>query len=265
MENNKNETIKFKFDYKEKDMENRLEAVIDYLSKELGFDEYTTIENSGLTEQYIEALGNYILYADNKDRVKANTSTINNNQYRVLCDKTRGINTHVNVKWREKLYGIKSDDKHDDYYRRMFKQLEDLFNIIDNINAYNELLSKDLSHKQKESIYDDKADCKQGLIFSEVRTKNEACRIRDEYKNADIEYTKENVKNILRCITEFKNATPFTTLHCVYMDIECAIKKAKLTDKQVIAVNDYMNGIDTALIDLTNLDYAIIKIIKKLS
>lgn len=51
----------------------------------------------------------------------------------------------------------------------------------------------------------------------------------------------------------------------IKVDIERAISKCKLTNKQITALNDYIKGLDMSLIDNKNLNCAIIKIYKKLN
>lgn len=249
----------FEFDYN-KNMKERLDSVEEYFDK-IGIDEFTTIDNSGLNEIYLESIGNFILYADNKEKLKENKESINESQRRVLIDHEKGLKTYVNQRHAPK---IKCDNRSSESEKRILKNIDTVMLIDDNIKAYDELLEKCHNKRQKEEVYKDKTDCKNGLKLSEVHVKAGMTVKYDTMENFNVEYNEENIKIMLKCFSELYHAEPFTDKNCMYLDLMDSLKY-NLTEKQLEVIFDMINNGGVNAGDNKTLNYSIKKIKKYLN
>ena len=148
---------------------------------------------------------------------------------------------------------------------RIWKCKDDIELILNQIKVYKKMLENpNLSNKQKETIYQDIADCKKGLEICEVRSKDNVNFSYDKLKDSFQTYTADIVKVMLRSYIDLKAAEPYTVAHCMYMDLERAMSKCDFTQSQRVALSDYMNGISVHDIETKDLNYAIQKILKKI-
>ena len=252
---------RFNFDYEIEDYRVRLDNVVKYLEENADEIEY-------MSSTYIDKLGSYILFAYDKE-VRFDKENINNAQYRVLVDNERGLMTHINVVQRQLNQNKKNKvERTEENLKRLYKNIETLFVADENIKEYEKLikLCDELHiHGQKQSIYDDIGETKKAFITSEVKSKNEVQMKYETLKNLNVEYTDETVKIFLRCFSELKYSEPHTDAHCIYLDLERAMKKCKFTDKQRKSLTDYMNGLSLHdEVNVRNVDFAVKKILKNL-
>ena len=148
---------------------------------------------------------------------------------------------------------------------RIWKCKDDIELILNQIKVYKKMLENpNLNSKQKESIYQDIADCKKGLETCEVRSQDNVNFSYDKLKDSFQTYTADIVKIMLRSYIDLKEAEPYTVAHCMYMDLERVMGKCDFTPNQTIALTDYMNGMSRDVIQTNDLEFAIKKILKKL-
>lgn len=251
---------RFEFDYTIDDYKERLNRVSQYVN-ELTMEEYEELQSK---TEYIEKIGEYVLFAYDKE-IKKQRDSLTPAQHRVLKGKAKGINTNVDNRRQRTKYKWEKIPMSEENVERIWKCKDDIELILNQIKVYKKMLENpNLNTKQKESIYQDIADCKKGLEICEVRSKDDVNFSYDKLKNSFETYTADIVKVMLRSYIELKAAEPYTVAHCMYMDLERAMSKCDFTPNQRVALTDYMNGISADVIDPRTLNYAIEKILKKI-
>lgn len=251
---------RFEFDYTIDDYKERLNRVSQYVN-ELTTEEYEELQSK---TEYVEKIGEYVLFAYDKE-IKKQRDSLTPAQHRVLKGKAKGINTNVDNRRQRTKYKWEKIPMSEENVERIWKCKDDIELILNQIKVYKKMLENpNLNNKQKESIYQDIADCKKGLDICEVRSKDNVNFNYDKLKDSFQTYTVDIVKVMLRSYTDLKATEPYTVAHCMYMDLERAMSKCDFTPSQRVALTDYMNGISFELIDTRTLNCAVEKILKKL-
>jgi hypothetical protein len=251
---------RFEFDYTIDDYKERLNRVSQYVN-ELTMEEYEELQSK---TEYVEKIGEYVLFAYDKE-IKKQRDSLTPAQHRVLRGKAKGINTNVDNRRQRTKYKWEKIPMSEENIERIWKCKDDIELILNQIKVYKKMLENpNLNSKQKESIYQDIADCKKGLEICEVRSQDNVNFSYDRLKDSFETYTADIVKVMLRSYVDLKAAEPYTVAHCMYMDLERAMSKCDFTSNQRIALTDYMNGISANVIDPRTLNYAIEKILKKI-
>lgn len=251
---------RFEFDYIIDDYRERLNRVSQYVN-ELTMEEYEELQSK---TEYVEKIGEYVLFAYDKE-IKKQRDSLTPAQHRVLKGKAKGINTNVDNRRQRTKYKWEKIPMSEENVERIWKCKDDIELILNQIKVYKKLLENpNLNTKQKETIYQDIADCKKGLEICEVRSKDNVNFNYDKLKDSFQTYTADIVKIMLRSYVDLKAAEPYTVAHCMYMDLEKAMSKCDFTPNQRVALTDYMNGISADVIDPRTLNYAIEKILKKI-
>lgn len=251
---------RFEFDYTIDDYKERLNRVSQYVN-ELTMEEYEELQSK---TEYVEKIGEYVLFAYDKE-IKKQRDSLTPAQHRVLKGKAKGINTNVDNRRQRTKYKWEKIPMSEENVERIWKCKDDIELILNQIKVYKKMLENpNLSSKQKETIYQDIADCKKGLEICEVRSQDNVNFNYDKLKDSFQTYTTDIVKIMLRSYIDLKEADPYTVAHCMYMDLERAMSKCDFTPNQIVALTDYMNGISFELIDTRTLNCAVEKILKKL-
>jgi hypothetical protein len=251
---------RFEFDYTIDDYKERLNRVSQYVN-ELTMEEYEELQSK---TEYVEKIGEYVLFAYDKE-IKKQRDSLTPAQHRVLKGKAKGINTNVDNRRQRTKYKQEKIPMSEENVERIWKCKDDIELILNQIKVYKKMLENpNLNSKQKETIYQDIADCKKGLEICEVRSQDNVNFSYDRLKDSFQTYTADIVKASLRSYVDLKAAEPYTVAHCMYMDLERAMSKCDFTPNQRIALTDYMNGISKDVIQTNDLEFAIKKILKKL-
>lgn len=252
---------RFEFDYTINDYKERLNKVFQYIEG-LSIEEYEELENK---TEYLNKIGEYVLFAYDKE-IKRQRNNLTAAQYRVLKDKAKGIRTNVDNRQKRSKYKREKVPMSEENIARIWKCKEDIELINEQIKTYKKMLENpNLNSKQKESIYNDIADCKRGLETCEVRSHDNVNFSYDTLKSVEWNYTPETIKVLLRSYMSLIDAEPYTEAHCVLTDLENAMSKCNFTLSQEIALTDYVNGMRTQDIKISHLDHAILKILKEIN
>ena len=178
-------------------------------------------------------------------------------KYNLLIDNLFMINSyHDNRKrgaktyYKEPKWAIIDDNKKNINDKRKQKQLSYMNDTINNLKNFKSKLENKRDNYRvaitqseiNHIINYSKNDCN---IRQKTEQKYNDHYIFDKLKNDDVEYTKDNIKIILKnwkqieCMSELN---PYKTIECIKMDFENAFKKIKLTNKQLITLNILING-----------------------
>ena len=256
---------RFEFDYEISNYKDRVRLFYDYLES-LTIEEYEELNKNST---YLDRISDYLLFALDKDLIKKEFS-LTENQYRMLCEYAVGRKPYIKQVERDaRVSKNMAFERTEENKRRIIKQLGNLFLLDDNIKAYHDMVKKtSMNSKQIKEVTADISDCKKASRMNVVKSKDESVSHHDKLYDLDVmdklEYNLTTVKEMLRNIIELKNSRVGTTAHCIYLDLEIAIKKCKFTKNQKMALEDYMNGISFELIDTRTLNCAVEKILKKL-
>lgn len=261
----------FNFDYTIDDYKERLAEVCNYLFCEIDIDE--AVRTGELPPAFIEQLGVYIMYAYDKEmghkRITDNEQR-QSQHIQMLKDELLGIKSYL-IQEQVLDYGKFNDNETCKLIIENIKSYEEYKLLIDKVAAKNEGLDFKAGEIKK-GINADITTCKEKLL-EPVRTKQGTTRPKSVLANisGDIELYYSDPKFVQAFLREYNEIKSmyskelFSDMYCACLDLEIAIKKCKFTSKQKVAISDYMNGINTNDIDLSNLKFAIIKIMKKLS
>ena len=250
---------RFTFDYTIDSDEERMNKVKEYIDS-LSVEEYEELAEK---TEYVDKLGEYVLFAYDKE-MKKQKEHITPAQHRVLIDNENGIRSNIDN--RHSRVHVKKDKvpMSEENVDRVWRCKDDIELVLSQIEDYRKLLeNNNINSKQKETIYQDIADCKKALDICEVKTHDDSSR-HDVLNEVDWEYNVKTIKIFLRHYMDLMTAEPYSMKHCIYIDLDRAMKECKFTDKQHIALEDYMNGISFELIDTRTLNCAVEKILKKL-
>ena len=222
-----------------------------------------------LTPNYISALGEYILYALDKD-IKKGLLPMTGKQFKVLCQQLMGTQGFLrqDVKDKQKTYYFVYDEER----MSIIKQNENpefLQIIEDQKNTYYELLDK-VPNRYKKTIRTDITDTDNFYKKLFVKSKDDVSP-RDKMldisqMDEDIDYSDfKVVKSLLKDYDKLSHSDIGSMAHCIYLDLSMAIKKCKFTEKQKETLIDFIKGRSEHELQVATLNYAIMKIIKKLS
>ena len=188
------------------------------------------------------------------------STVIYQEKYDLLIDYLFGIVSYQDDRKRGKLDYYKQpkwtiiDDKklyiNNERKKRQNNYIKD---TLEELNNLKDELKKDHNIKHLSSLIKDincikeydKNDCN---VRQTTESKYRTHYIFDKLKNEDIEYTKNNIKVILknwRQIELLSESNPHKTIECIKLDFENAFKEIKLTDKQKEVLNMLINNEDT--------------------
>lgn len=265
-----------KLDYNLTSTAERKAFVEDYLYNALGIQEHEMMSDK-ITPQELEMLGNYILYAYDKENGESTQKKEQNkkNHQRVLIDNENGLKTYVVAnRIHKKIVQVFDADK-----QKTIEQQATTQQIIDDMIENYRTLKKYISAKTISELSDnglqkgrinanidnDVHECNVGKVLFEVNS-NEGIRSK-HYPLDDVEFNYDDklIKIILQNLQLLKATSQiYTVAHCIVMDFEQAIDECDFTVKQYEVINTLINNESIKYSDYGNLYTAISKLKKYL-
>lgn len=221
-----------------------------------------------LNPDYISSLGEYILFALDKD-IKKGLLPMTTAQFNVLCQELKGVRGFLrqDKKDKKKTYYFVYDEKRMEIIKR--NENIEFTNILESQKKVYVDLLQNVSNRYKQSLRDDLKDMEN--YHKKLFVKSKDCvTSHDTFLTISqmdvIDYSNfKIVKTLLKDYKKLSNYEIGSTGHCIYLDLYNAIKKSKFTKKQYETLNDYINGVPEHKLQNVTLDYGIRKIVKKLS
>lgn len=225
----------------------------------------------------LKRLYDYILYAKDKSIEKQDKQRNKNDKKRkkMLIDEVQGIKSFYAPKRGTKYKEVRwynGESNHRSYVidnLKRYAESRELINIIEEQQYnYKEFINKEIKTKNAAwfnkhsfvidgkdtklrkmnvltSVYNDINDCEKGIEnISKVNVKEGIRMGRDKLNGVEIEYNKTTIRCILNnwdLVKEESFRNPSYVIHDIYMDVDGALKKVKLTDKELDVLCNVFN------------------------